>query len=419
MFSKWQWWLMQFSRVLWVRATGFAILAVGTSLLAIVGQRWLPADLPVTVGADAVDTILNVLASSMLAVTTFSLSVMVSAYGAATSNVTPRATRLLMQDSTAHNALATFIGSFLFSLVGLVALSTGAYGEGGRVILFLATLLVIVLIVVTILRWIDHLSRLGRVGETTDRVEQATRAALRQRAAHPNLGGHPRDPRQPPPADARPVYPDRIGYVQHLDGDALSEWAERHDADLYLAALPGHFTHPRQPLAWVVGGGADIEAPVRKGFTVDDERTFDEDPRFGLVVLSEIASRALSPAVNDPGTAIDVIGRSVRILAEWRRVGEQAAAERGGEAVRHPRLWVPPLNEAEFFDDLFNPIARDGASLVEVQIRLQKALAALAELGFPEPARRHGRLALVRAEAALVAEEDKANLRQRADWLDS
>ncbi|MFC6327875.1 DUF2254 family protein, partial [Alloalcanivorax gelatiniphagus] len=98
---------------------------------------------------------------------------------------------------------------------------------------------------------------------------------------------------------------------------------------------------------------------------------------------------------------------------------EQAAAERGGEAVRHPRLWVPPLNEAEFFDDLFNPIARDGASLVEVQIRLQKALAALAELGFPEPARRHGRLALARAEAALVAEEDKANLRQRADWLDS
>ena len=79
MFSKWQWLLVQFSRALWVRATAFAILAVATSLLAIIGQRWLPPDIPVSIGAEAVDTILNVLASSMLAVTTFSLSVMVRA----------------------------------------------------------------------------------------------------------------------------------------------------------------------------------------------------------------------------------------------------------------------------------------------------------------------------------------------------
>lgn len=53
---------------------------------------------------------------------------------------------------------------------------------------------------------------------------------------------------------------------------------------------------------------------IARAFLIGDERTFDDDPRFGLVVLSEIASRALSPAVNDPGTAIDIIGTFVRLF---------------------------------------------------------------------------------------------------------
>ncbi|CUR47721.1 hypothetical protein BN2364_3280 [Alloalcanivorax xenomutans] len=415
MFSKWQWLLVQFSRALWVRATAFAILAVATSLLAIIGQRWLPPDIPVSIGAEAVDTILNVLASSMLAVTTFSLSVMVSAYSAATTNVTPRATRLLMQDTTTQNVLATFIGSFLFSLVGLVALSTGAYGEGGRVILFLVTLVVIVIIVVTILRWIEHLSRLGRVGETTDRVEQATCAAIIQRAANPALGGKPFSPDQPIPDQALPVYPTLVGYIQHVDVEALAQWAEQNDAEIYLTALPGGFVHPARPVAWLIGATDDDASSVREHFTVDDERSFDQDPRFGLVVLSEIASRALSPAVNDPGTAIDVIGRAVRVLHHWHTQRGEA-----DDTVRWPRIRVPLLDEREFFDDLFNPIARDGAALLEVQIRLQKAFEVLASYGgsFRASARLHARLALARAEQALALERDRAELQELARWME-
>ncbi len=72
----------------------------------------IPESISVKVGAEAVDNILNILASSMLAVTTFSLSIMVTAYGSATTNVTPRATRLVVEDVTTQNVLATFIGSF-------------------------------------------------------------------------------------------------------------------------------------------------------------------------------------------------------------------------------------------------------------------------------------------------------------------
>ncbi|MBN6379385.1 DUF2254 domain-containing protein, partial [Escherichia coli] len=133
--------------------TLFAIVAIITALLSILFKSMIPESVSVKVGAEAVDNILNILASSMLAVTTFSLSIMVTAYGSATTNVTPRATRLVVEDVTTQNVLATFIGSFLFSLVGIIALNMGAYGERGRVILFIVTLVVIALILITLLRW--------------------------------------------------------------------------------------------------------------------------------------------------------------------------------------------------------------------------------------------------------------------------
>jgi|GEM_PF-2436099 len=57
---------------------------------------------------------------------------------------------------------------------------------------------------------------------------------------------------------------------------------------------------------------------VIDAFQIGRDRLFDDDPRFGLVVLSEIAARALSPAVNDHGTVIDVIGTIVRLFAKWQ-----------------------------------------------------------------------------------------------------
>jgi len=228
MITKWQWKLQQFARMLWVRAALIAVLGVAAAMFGLLGERLIPADLPTKIGADSVESILNILAASMLTVTTFSLSVMVAAYSAATTSVTPRATKLLIQDPTTQNVLAVFIGSFLYSLVSIVALSAGAYGQSGRLVLFVATLLVILLIVVTILRWIEHLTRLGRVGETTDRVETVAASAIRERAEQPFLGGHAlRDPAKDRPAEARPLFSTATGYVQHIDMTALSKLAER------------------------------------------------------------------------------------------------------------------------------------------------------------------------------------------------
>lgn len=410
MISKWNWVYRLVTRRLWFRSTLISLLAILSALLAVFLGPYIPYEISASIGAEAVDNILSIIASSMLAVTTFSLSTMVAAYAAATSNVTPRATKLLLQDTTSQNVLATFVGSFLYSLVAIITLSMGAYGEQGRVILFVVTIFVVLLIVVTLLRWIDYLTRLGRVGETTEVVEKATAKALRSRRRQPYLGGVHLADEDAIPADAVPVASPFIGYVQHIDMAGLQQVAEANGVVVYSLALPGSFVDGRRPLARIASGDAEVNAAVVAAYSLARERSFDQDPRFGLSVLAEIAQRALSPALNDPGTAIDVIGRSVRLLAIWDEAEER-------EPVRFPNVHVAPVKLSELFDDVYSPIARDGAAVAEVQVRLQKAFAAASAFADPRfrlEAARHSRMALFRAENALTLAEDLEAVRAAA-----
>lgn len=413
MTSRWRWLLGLMTRRLWFRATLISLLAVGAALLSLLISPYLPEGMSTKIGADSVDRILNIIATSMLAVTTFSLSTIVAAHLAVTSNVTPRATRLLIEDKTTQNTLAVFVGSFLFSLVAIITLSMGAYGERGRVVLFVVTMLVVVLIVGALLRWIDYLLKLGRVGETNDHVETAATAAMTARRVRPNLGGVPIADGKEPPEDARAIYSTRLGYVQHVDMGALEALAESGEGEIYVAVLPGAYVHHGRPLAHFTGiADEKLVQNICDAFSVGDERDFDQDPRFGLCVLAEIASRALSPAINDPGTAIDVIGRAIRVLGVWAGASEKE--------VLYPRVHVPGLLLDDLFDDVFKPIARDGAAIAEIQIRLQKAFIALAAYGDDEEeryvanARRHAKEALARAEAAISFEPDIKRVREAA-----
>jgi uncharacterized membrane protein len=328
--------------------------------------------------------------------------------------------------------LAIFLGTFLFSLVGIIALNTGYYTDRGRFVLFIVSIGVIGLVVFTMLRWIDHLTRLGRVGETTARVERATADAINIRLKTPHLGGKPLGTQQiEAMKQGQPIYSTKTGYVAYVDIGAIQGAAEILGVEICLCALPGSFVYATRPLAVVLLGASnpqgvaqpdtEKEATLRRvqaAFDIEAERSFAQDPRFGISVLAEIASRALSPAVNDPGTAIDVLGRGVRLLAPWVK----PFRERDADDIACQKVYVPKLPDRDLFDDFFTPIARDGAANVEVQVRLQKALLALAEIGDAESksaALHHSLEALERAERALQIEADKKRLREIVELVEA
>lgn len=402
--TKWQFILQRITRQTWFRSTLYCVLGVATALVALALGPIVPEVYSDRIGAESVDSILAILASSMLAVATFSLTTMVSAYAAASNSTTPRAATLLIEDTTSHNALATFIGAFLYSIVGIVLLSTRVYGGAGRLVLLIVTITVIVVVVITLLGWIDRLSRLGRVGETIDQVEAVTLTSLQGRAKVRCLGGHPL---AEVPAGAYPVYTDRVAHVQHVDVGRLQDCAEDADVRIYAPVRSGVFIVPDRPLFYLDRKvDEETRARLRAAFTLGDGRTFSQDPRFGLIALSEIASRALSPGINDPGTAIDVIGTFVRLFIRFDR----ALSEDDLEVV-YDRIHAAPIDCAEMITDAFRPIARDGAGHVEVGIRLQKGLATIAATA---PSLHDAALAM----AAEALERARASLTLPADIVE-
>lgn len=403
--GKTLWMLRLLLRRIWVRTVSIGLLGFVAALAGVFLAPVIPDVFADKIGTDAVDRILGILATSMLVVVTFSLSVAVQAYATAAQTATPRASQLLQEDHTTQNVLSTFLGAFLFSLVGIIALSSGAYEGKGRVVLFGATIAVVALVVIALMRWIAHLMDFGRLSDTLARVEKAATNALAARSRDPYLGGRPLV--ESVPESTASVFPDTIGYVQHVDIEALSICADEIEARFWLADLPGCFVHPANALLYVSDAALSDELTerIRATFTIAPMRSFDQDPRFGLIVMAEIASRALSPAVNDPGTAIDVLSRLVRILSGWN-----------GNAKSEPRferVYVPPIRASELLEDAFQSIARDGAALIEVQIRLQKALAALAGSApdaFYRAARDMSVEAKERAEMVLTSKSDKQRL---------
>uniref|UniRef100_UPI003593E0F4 DUF2254 family protein n=1 Tax=Blastomonas sp. TaxID=1909299 RepID=UPI003593E0F4 len=113
---------------------------------------------------------------------------------------------------------------------------------------------------------------------------------------------------------------------------------------------------------------------------------------------------ALSPGINDPGTAIDVVGTTLRILADW-----SSEARKSAQAVAYPHLHVPHISVDDIVIDAFRWIARDAAGHLEVQIRIIRALASLNAFDAPrfgEATRMMAQESLGRARDALESRKD-------------
>jgi uncharacterized membrane protein len=403
---------------LWIKPLIICVLSIGAVFFANLFDmtefgRFLPA-----ITKESTETLLKIMASSMLMMATFAVASMVAAYSSASRSATPRSFPLIIGDNLSQNALSAFTGAFIYSVVALIALMNGHYdGRASQFVLFSLTIVVLAVIIITFIRWVDNIARLGRLGHTIDKVEAAAAEAIRKRQSAPRLGGVAAFSI---PDGGRAVFGKAIGYVQRVDTDALQARAVESQLRIVVAALPGIFCTPNRPVAWVIreasGSVSDEDAEaIAATFVIGGSRVFDQDPRFGLVVLSEIASRALSPAVNDPGTAIDVTCTLVRLFVMWNDCSKAG----GVSTVQFDRVAVPELSMANMFDDAFTGIARDGAGNIEVVVRLLKALESLAAAGdstMRDNALRHARLALVRAENVLEVPDDLTAVREVAQF---
>lgn len=398
---------------LWIRPALASVASIMLAVLALWFGRLYKGPVPIELSDGALKSLLSIFASSMLAVATFSVSAVVTAVSSVSSSTTPRASRLVLSDETTQNVLSSFIAAFIYSVIGILALEAYAFDPVGRLVIFAGLAVIVVWVLVAFVRWIDHVTKLGRVETGIDKIARAALSSMTPE----NVGAWgARAYAGAQPAAAAVVASAEVGYVTSLNVARLQRLADELGISIYMTVRPGDFVDTRTPVAYLTPVSQKVReraTEVRGCLALAAGRVHGQDVRFSLVNLAETADRALSPGINDPGTAIVILGRQLSAITKWVEArGQPAATE-----IVHDRVYLPPLQAGEIVRDCFTPIARDGAGAVEVGVRLQKTLAALVRLDVPEltaAAVAMSETALELAEVALVAAVHKQLVRDAA-----
>lgn len=108
---------------LWVKPLVLCVLSIGATFIAkLADDTGLSSVLP-DIALESVESLLSIMASSMLVIATFAVGSMVAAYASASAGTTPRSIPLVIADDVTQNALSAFIGAFIFSIVSLITIA--------------------------------------------------------------------------------------------------------------------------------------------------------------------------------------------------------------------------------------------------------------------------------------------------------
>jgi uncharacterized membrane protein len=362
-----------------------ASIVIVQSLLLVdrsLNDQQIPAWLETTV--DSARSVFSAIAGGLITSITLLLSMMLVAVQLASSQFSPRTLRDWLGNRNIQHALGVVLGTTVFCLLALR--STRDFGEddGEAIVPHVTVLAAVVLGVISLIavvRAVDHLTNSMRVGAVADRVASDTISVVERAKAIP-VGQSPGStPSSRPRSDADVL--DIAANAQVVETTAAG-WIQQIDDDSILAALPdgatafvpvsiGGFVPAHAPLAWVAADSPidhDCRRRILESFAVGDSRTLQQDVEFGLVQLTDIAVRALSPGVNDPTTACDVtVHIGDVLLAIWERPRPAGRRERDGRTV----VMVHPTHAA-YLDRSIGPIARYGAGDPEVMSTIVRTL---------------------------------------------
>ncbi|MBD3885317.1 DUF2254 domain-containing protein [Phormidium tenue FACHB-886] len=371
-----------------------------------------------TGGPDGARAVLSVVAGSLATVTATAFSITIVALQLASSQFGPRLLRNFMQDTGNQFVLGTFIATFIYCLLVLRTI----HGEDYN--LFVPQLSVTVGIVLAIasigvlIYFIHHASTIIQASHVISSVSREFEQAID--CLFPEEIGRGASPPQlsigeiPEHFDQKSdsIRATNTGYLQVVDDNILLKLASQDNLLLKLQVQPGQFIVRGDELVRVYPGTWVARLPgdqLRKAFILGEERTEQQDIEFPINQLVEIALRAISPAVNDPFTAIrciDRLGAGLSCLAQRHFPSPYRYDE-----THQLRVIAQPVLFQELVDQAFNSIRQYAQSDSAVTIRLLAAITLIARTSC-HPAHqfvlhRHAKMILQGSRAGLSEEQDR------------
>jgi uncharacterized membrane protein len=360
-------------------------------------NRWLP-HLLAPLSAAAATAIESSIASGMIALTgiVFALAFVMVQFGAVAYS--PRLVSWMARDPLIMHAIGVFTATFLYALAALAWIDRRDSGE----VPFVSVAVVVVLLLASVGVFVALVQRLNRLQIHSILTFASERGRHVIDSLYPPLDSGMAVAVELDRASLTQVLVDhgRPRTIQALDPTALMAAAARSDAVVEVISAVGDTIGEGMVLLRVYGSRRPIEeAELMRGFILGDERTFEQDPKYAIHILVDIAIRALSPAINDPSTAVQALDHIEDLLLRLgrRRLEIGEFRDLSGDL----RLLVPFPSWDDFLNLALEEIRTYGASNVRVMRRLRALLSDLVET-LPAERRRSLRRQQERLEAVIL-----------------
>lgn len=261
------------------------------------------------------------------------------------------------------------------------------------------------------------------VNYIVDRIARETEAMIDGMMPRPRRTGswEERLPDDPSPWEA-PVRSVVSGYVRTIDAHQLQGIAKANRVSVRVLRRVGHFIPAEVPLLTVSKPKVltpNLSAELRRAFMFGPTRTLEQDIEFGILQLVDIALKAISPAVNDPSTAINCIDQLSSVLIRF--ASREAPRTNFYDPPGVLRVSIPYVGFDRLVESAFEQIRLYAQTDVAVSLRILRALSDIA-LTLPDGADRrllmvHGRQ-LMTGCSALLNEDLLAELKKRLTTLE-
>lgn len=355
-----------------------ALGAVGSSLEETfpVLSAWVPSVLfPSRADPQVAHIILATIAASIMTVVSIVFALLLLTLTLASMQFSPRILLSFVKDRVTQWTLGLFLGTFAFCVAALPAAHSLP-----RPFAPIATVTFAMLLAMTCLAWliffVNHISQAMNVNHILDRIARETEDVIDDTMPDPQR--YPYESADVPLADnKREVQVDcgLSGYIRYIDAGRLLDLARTFKLRVRVLHRVGHFI----PAGVALFSASPEERldperarELRSAFDIGPTRTMQQDIEFGVIQIVDIALKAISPAVNDPSTAITCIDQLGRILIRFMSRNTPVSLLCGPPHV--VRVIIPWIRGEGLLDTAFEQIRHYSMSDIAVSLRLLRIL---------------------------------------------
>jgi uncharacterized membrane protein len=352
---------------------------------------------------------------------TLPLSTVAAQYGS-------RLLRIFLGDRTTQFVLGMFVATFAYCIFSAMGIPPVEIQPEGPQITATIGLYLLIAAFASLILLIQHISMMLQAPNIAAAAGVELLEVVRETNQPETRGGeYQRQTAKSPPdsliaAEARLVRANKPGYIQYVDPEYILPLAEIKDIMIHVTPKPGAFVRNGMVIALVWPSDRvdnDLENEIRNTFHLGNQRTPTQDVEYAVNQLTEMAVRAMSPAINDPFTAmtcLDYIGEGLALFARQGAIHPNIYDKRG-----QIRLVFDPVTFDELLNAAFDMLRHASADNAPVLLHMLETINVISQETKTTDDRqkllRHVTLIQVESQAGSLVEEDRKSIQRSSEDL--